>query len=103
MRVTSVTYTCTFILIHTAHAHTLTHTHTSVCDVNLDLVFMLDQSGSVGAGNHAIALQFIQNVVTFFSIAPNATQVPINVLHIQYHVCMTVVMQLVMGSVKSKH
>ena len=36
---------------------------------------MLDQSSSVGIDNHAIAVEFIQNVVTFFNIAPNATQV----------------------------
>ena len=46
-----------------------------VCDVTVDMVFMLDQSGSVGPFNHAIALQFLREVVSFFSIAPNATQV----------------------------
>ena len=47
----------------------------TVCDVSLDLVFMLDQSGSVGPDNHAIAIDFLQDVVAFFPIASNATQV----------------------------
>ena len=38
-------------------------------------MFMLDQSGSVGEDNHDIAIQFIQNVVSFFSIGLNATRV----------------------------
>ena len=46
-----------------------------VCDVNVDLVFMLDQSGSVGPVNHDIALQFMQDVVSFFDISANSTQV----------------------------
>ena len=36
---------------------------------------MLDQSGSVGETNHAIAIQFIQNVVSFFNIGLNRTRV----------------------------
>lgn len=36
---------------------------------------MLDRSGSVGQTNHEIAVQFIQNVVSFFSIGLNATRV----------------------------
>jgi hypothetical protein len=35
----------------------------------------LDQSGSVGSDNHDIAIQFIQNVVSFFSIGLNQTRV----------------------------
>ena len=35
----------------------------------------MDQSGSVGSENHAIAIQFIQNVVSFFSIGLNQTRV----------------------------
>ena len=36
---------------------------------------MLDRSGSVGPENHAIALQFISSVVSFFSISPNSSRV----------------------------
>lgn len=54
-----------------------------VCDVNVDLVFMLDQSGSVGPFNHFIALNFIQDVVSFFNISRNATQVSTSI----YLVC----------------
>ena len=35
---------------------------------------MLDQSGSVGRTNHATAIQFIQNIVTFFNIGLNQTR-----------------------------
>lgn len=45
------------------------------CDRRVDCVFMLDQSGSVGRTNHGIAIQFIENVVSFFSIGLNATRV----------------------------
>ena len=45
------------------------------CDVNVDLVFMLDQSGSVGQVDHDTALGFIQDVVSFFNVSTNATQV----------------------------
>lgn len=46
-----------------------------VCEVNMDIVFMLDQSGSVGRDNHNTALQFLQQTVSFFQIASNGTQV----------------------------
>ena len=45
------------------------------CDRSIDCVFVLDQSGSVGRNNHAIAIQFIQNIVAFFSIGLNQTRV----------------------------
>ena len=48
----------------------------TVCDANLDMVFMLDQSGSVGRYNHDTALYFLEDVVSFYNVAPNATQVP---------------------------
>ena len=35
----------------------------------------MDQSGSVGRTNHGIAIQFIQNIVAFFSIGLNQTRV----------------------------
>ena len=36
---------------------------------------MLDQSGSVGRNNHGIAIQFISNIVSFFSIGLETTRV----------------------------
>ena len=56
----SITYCCTYY---------------SDCDRNVDCVFILDQSGSVGRTNHGIAIQFIQNIVAFFSIGLNQTRV----------------------------
>lgn len=47
----------------------------SDCDRNVDCVFVLDQSGSVGRSNHDIAIQFIQNIVAFFNIGLNQTRV----------------------------
>ena len=41
----------------------------------MDLVFILDQSGSVGSYNHALAILFILNVIQYFSISPDATRV----------------------------
>ena len=35
----------------------------------------MDQSGSVGSTNHGIAIQFIQNIIAFFSIGLNQTRV----------------------------
>lgn len=46
-----------------------------VCQTNLDLLFLLDQSGSVGRSNHNLALQFIQAVVNFFEVGGNNTRV----------------------------
>ena len=45
------------------------------CDRSVDCVFVLDQSGSVGRTNHGTAIQFIQNVVAFFSIQLNQTRI----------------------------
>ena len=45
------------------------------CERNIDCVFLLDQSGSVGRSNHNIAKRFIENVVSFFSIGPNQSRV----------------------------
>ena len=41
----------------------------------MDCVFLLDRSGSVGATNHGIALQFINSVVSFFNIGPQTSRV----------------------------
>ena len=41
----------------------------------MDCVFLLDRSGSVGRTNHNIALQFINSVISFFTIASNASRV----------------------------
>ena len=46
-----------------------------VCEANLDVVFVLDQSSSVGWKNNLKALKFIRNVIEFFSIGANKTQV----------------------------
>ena len=46
-----------------------------VCDVSLDMVFMLDRSGSVGEENFDTAITFLQNVVNFFTVARDATRV----------------------------
>ncbi len=62
------------------HTHTRTpppHTHITGCDRNIDVVFIIDQSGSVGSTNHNLAKQFISNVVSFFSISPTQTRVGI--------------------------
>ncbi|KAI6645822.1 protocadherin Fat 4-like [Oopsacas minuta] len=45
------------------------------CRVPIDLTFMLDTSGSVGRRNHEQALKFIYDVVGYFNIGYNATQV----------------------------
>ena len=47
----------------------------SDCDRSVDCAFVLDQSGSVGAANHDIAIRFIQNIVAFFNIGLNQTRV----------------------------
>ena len=41
----------------------------------MDMVFILDQSGSVGLHNHGLAIQFILNVIQFFSISLDTTRV----------------------------
>ena len=45
------------------------------CENNVDMVFILDQSGSVGFHNHALAILFILNVIQYFSISLDATRV----------------------------
>lgn len=45
------------------------------CDRSIDCVFILDRSGSVGSGNHRIAIRFIQSIVSFFNIGLNQTRV----------------------------
>ncbi len=44
------------------------------CRLRLDLVFLLDQSGSVGSTNHITALQFINNVSSYYNVSTNETQ-----------------------------
>ena len=51
---------------------TLIHT---VCRVDIDLVWVLDQSGSVGRSNHRLALDFIREVHNFFEISSDHTRV----------------------------
>ena len=45
------------------------------CQRNIDAVFMLDRSGSVGLPNHLIALQFINTAVSFFNIGRSTSRV----------------------------
>ncbi len=45
------------------------------CARNIDLVFMLDTSGSVGRTNHNTALQFMSTAVSFFTIGLDNTRV----------------------------
>ncbi len=47
-----------------------------VCD-QLDLVFLVDASGSIQAQNWPIILNFIRNVVNDFDIGPNRVQIGI--------------------------
>ena len=47
----------------------------AACSGSLDLVFMLDQSGSVGFANHKTALKFVHDVSSFYNISTNETQV----------------------------
>ena len=46
-----------------------------VCQANLDLLFLLDESGSVTHTNHELALQFMESVVSFYDISTNGTRV----------------------------
>ena len=48
---------------------------TLVCQTDLDLLFLLDVSSSVGRSNHRLALQFMQAVVNFYDIEANRTRV----------------------------
>ena len=69
------------LLSNSLSLHSLTcllfcsHSCPAVCDANVDIVFMQDQSGSVKKHNHDKSLQFISNVVDFFMVGRNATQV----------------------------
>lgn len=47
----------------------------AVCQTYLDLLFLLDQSGSVGQRNHDLALDFMEEVVNFFDVGPDQTRV----------------------------
>ena len=47
----------------------------AVCKRNIDAVFMLDRSGSVGLRNHMVALQFINTVISFFNIGHDASRI----------------------------
>ena len=45
------------------------------CERNIDAVFMLDRSGSVGRTNHGITLNFIRTAVSFFTIGRSFSHV----------------------------
>ncbi|CAH1254030.1 COL12A1 [Branchiostoma lanceolatum] len=46
-----------------------------VCQNPLDIIFLIDGSGSVGASNFEKVKQFMQKTINGFGIGPNATQV----------------------------
>ena len=48
-----------------------------MCQTNLDLLFLLDKSGSVGSSNHQLGLQFMESVVGFYDISPDGTRVAV--------------------------
>ena len=47
----------------------------TVCQTDIDLVFLVDESGSVGSTNYELAVQFMQSVVNFFDVEENRTRV----------------------------
>ena len=49
----------------------------SVCQTAVDLVFILDSSGSVGDWNFDKVKNFVRNVIDFFNIGPDGTHVGI--------------------------
>ena len=48
-----------------------------VCQTNLDLLFLLDESGSVGNDSHHLGLQFMDSVISFYDISPDSTRVAV--------------------------
>ena len=48
-----------------------------VCQANLDLLFLLDESSNVGSSNHQLGLQFMESIVGFFDISPDGTRVAV--------------------------
>ena len=48
-----------------------------MCQTNLDLLFLLDESGSVGRTNHELALEFMKSVVSFYDISDDGTRVAV--------------------------
>ena len=62
-------------VIHTILCMAIYFAFCVVCRTNLDLLFLLDQSGSVGRTNHGLALQFMQSVVNYFEVGVNASRV----------------------------
>ena len=48
-----------------------------VCQSNLDLLFLLDESGSVGSDNHDLALEFMESVVSFYDISSTGTRISV--------------------------
>jgi len=49
-----------------------------VCDAAIELVFALDESGSVKAHNYELAKDFMKAVVDGFTVSPNAVQVAVS-------------------------
>lgn len=47
----------------------------TVCQTDIDLIFLVDESGSVGSANYQLAVQFMQSVVNFFDVEEDRTRV----------------------------
>ena len=62
-------------VIHTVLRMAIYFAFCVVCQTNLDLLFVLDESGSVGRANYDLALQFMQSVVNYFEVGVNASRV----------------------------
>ena len=48
-----------------------------MCQTSIDLVFVLDNSGSVGDSNFRKVKDFVKNVIDFFNIGENGTHVAV--------------------------
>ena len=71
------------------------------------MVFILDQSGSVGSEDHDLAIKFIVNVIQFFSIGLDATRVGIvaysNLSHIEFDLDHHTSADLLTNAIKQIH
>ena len=53
-----------------------------VYQTNLDLLFLLDESGSVGSTNHQLGLDFMESVVGFLISQQMALELPRSHFHL---------------------
>ena len=49
----------------------------SACQTSVDMVFLLDESGSVGASNFGKVKQFVQKVIDFFNVGKTGTHIAV--------------------------